>query len=158
MNPDLIVVADATRAHLYARDADGTLRSLAVLEHPQSRLKAVELEDDRLGHDRTDRRPGGVSFEPRLDPRRKTRLRFAHEVAQRIEQALAAGGHGRLVLFAASPFLGQLKQELTPAGYKALHCALDTDLTAFAHRELAERVAHALQEHDRPTPIDGSSH
>ena len=146
MKNEWILIANASVARLFSRDLDSDpLVPLHSFEHAESRLKASELADDRLVHDSNDWRPGGVSFEPRLDPRRKQHLEFACELAQRLDEGLAGGDCGRITLYASSPFLGELKGQLSPAAKKALHAAVVVDLTSYGLRELEERIAHELQ-------------
>ena len=146
MKNEWILVANASVARLFSRASDkGPLLPLHSFEHAESRLKASELADDRLVHDSNDWRPGGVSFEPRMDPRRKQHLKFARELAQRLDQGLAGGDCGRITLYASSPFLGELKGQLSPAAKKVLRAAVVVDLTSYGLRELEERIAHELR-------------
>ena len=121
-------------------DSGTDLWHVHSFEHAESRLKASELADDRLGHDSTDGRPGGVSFEPRTDLHRKQHLKFARELAQRLDAGLAGGDCDRITLYASSPFLGELKGQLSPAAKKVLRAAADVDLTSYDLRELEERT------------------
>ena len=146
MKNEWILIANASVARLFSRESDsGPLVPLHTFEHSESRLKASELADDRLGHGSADRRPGGVSFEPHMNPRRKEHLHFAHTLAQRLDEGLASGDCGRITLYASSPFLGELKGQLSPAAKKVLRAAADVDLTSYGLRDLKERIAHELQ-------------
>ena len=146
MKNEWILIANASVARLFSRESDSdALLPLHSFEHPESRLKASELADDRLVHDSNDWRPGGVSFEPRMDPRRKQHLKFARELAQWLNQGLAGGDCDRITLYASNPFLGELKGQLSPAAKKALRAAVVVDLTSYGLRELEERITHELQ-------------
>ncbi len=145
MKPDLVLIASASQARLFARPSpDGDLQPLSSFAHPEGRLKASALGDDRPGHGASDERPGGVSFTPREDLHKKERVRFARELADRLDESLRTGTYGRIAVFAGSPFLGELKKELSPAAGKALQAAIDLDLSAFEGRELAHRVQAEL--------------
>lgn len=151
MKPALIVTANAAHARLFLRDGPGDpLRPLAVLEHAASRRKASGLEDDRLGHDCMDQRPGGVSHVPRTDPRRKEHLRFADELAQLIDDLLREDGCGTLFVLASDPFLGELKGSLGAAARRALRQALPLDYTALDVGELEQRLPHVLSPRASP--------
>ena len=129
-----------------SRESDSDpLLPLHSFEHAESRLKASELADDRLVHDSNDWRPGGVSFEPRMDPRRKQHLKFARELTQHLAEGLASGACERITLYASNPFLGELKGQLSPAAKKVLRAAVVVDLTSYGLRELEEHIAHELQ-------------
>ena len=110
------------------------------MEHLESRLKGSQLADDRPGHEATDNSSGGNRYEPRSDVRRKDHQRFAPEIARRLDAALAADEFSALWLFASSPFLGELKAQLSDAGDKRVQLALDSDLTALGLTEIEQRL------------------
>ena len=66
--------------------------------------------------------------------------RFAREIAHRLDAGLAAGEFSALWLFASSPFLGELKAQLSDAVNKRVHLALDSDLTALGLAEIEQRL------------------
>ena len=141
MKPQWILVANASLARLFSRGSPtGHLVPLTTMEHPESRLKGSELADDRPGHEATDHSSGGNRYEPRSDVRRKEHQRFAREIAERLETGLAAGEFSTLWLFASSPFLGELKAQLSDAVVKRLQLALDSDLTSFGLAEIEQRL------------------
>ena len=141
MKRQWILVANASLARLFSRDSPtDPLVPLATLEHPDSRLKGSQLADDRPGHEATDNSPGGNRFEPRSDVRRREHERFAREIAARLDAGLAAGEFDALCLFASSPFLGELKAQLSEAVDKRVQLALDSDLTALGLAEIERRL------------------
>lgn len=152
MKPDLILIANSRIARLFTRaSADEPLVPLATLDQPDAHLKPSEAGGDRPGHGSSDSRPGGVAFEPRLDPQRKSDLKFAHAVSHRVDEALA-GGCGRLVLFASNPFLGELKSVLSEGAARHLASAINLDLTSFGLDEVEHRIASALAATHAPGP------
>lgn len=147
MKRQWIVVANAAHARLFRRvSPSDPLIPLSVLEHPESRLKASELGDDRPGHEANDITPGGNRYEPRTDVRRKEHQRFAHEISQRLDAGLAAGEFDTLVVYASSPFLGELKDQLSEAVQKHLQVTCDRDLTSFGLDEIERRLQDDLAE------------
>lgn len=143
MKQDWILVANAARAGLYAREAPGEhLRLLQSMEHAESRLLAGELDSDQLGHENADQHHGGgVSFEPRTDPRRKEHQRFARQLAQHLSEGVRSGQCVGLTIFASSPFLGELRALLDAPTQHVLRASADLDLTACDARELEQRLA-----------------
>ena len=130
-----------TRTPLFSRDSPtDPLVPLATMEHPESRLKGSELADDRPGHEATDNSSGGNRYEPRSDVRRKEHQRFAREIAERLEAGLVAGEFSALWIFASSPFLGELKAQLSEAVDQRVQLALDSDLTSFGLAEIEQRL------------------
>ena len=141
MKREWIVLANASHARLLSRDsATDPLVPMATLEHPESRLKGSQLADDRPGHEATDNSSGGNRYEPRSDVRRKEHQRFAREIAHRLDAGLAASEFNAVWLFASSPFLGELKAQLSDAVNKRVHLALDSDLTALGLAEIEQRL------------------
>ena len=141
MKQQWILLANASHARLLSRDsATDPLVPLATLEHLESRLKASHLADDRPGHEATDNSNSGNRYEPRSDVRRKEHQRFAREIAHRLDAGLAAGQFSTLWLFASSPFLGELKAQLSDAVNKRVHLAIDSDLSALGLAEIEQRL------------------
>jgi protein required for attachment to host cells len=146
MKPQWIVVANASLARFFKRDSPtDPLVALLTMEHPESRLKGHELADDRPGHEATDNSIGGNRFEPRSDPRRKEHRRFAREIAEHLDDALAEDGFKSLWICASDPFLGELKAELSDAVRHRLQLALDSDFTSFGVAELERRLHDTRQ-------------
>ena len=144
MKRQWILLANASHARLLSRDsAAEPLMPVATMEHPESRLKASQLSDDRPGHEATDNSSGGNRYEPRSDVRRKEHQRFAREIAHRLDTGLADGSFSVLWLFASSPFLGELKAQLSDAVNKRVQHALDSDLTALGLSEIEQRLLDA---------------
>ena len=142
MKTQWIVVANASHARLLRRDSPSDpLISLQTMEHPESRLKGSQLADDRPGHEATDNSSGGNRFEPRSDPRRKEHRRFAREIAERLDDALAEDEFKSLWICASDPFLGELKTALSDAVRHRLQHTVDSDFTSFDVGELDRRLS-----------------
>lgn len=144
MKPNWILIANATNARLFQHEGDGPIVLFASFPHPESRSKVSELAGDRAGHERSDRSYGGTSYEPRMDAKRKEHERFARQVAEYLEQAALQNTFASLAVFAASPFLGELKAHLGDATRKLVSGAHDVDLTSVGVTELKRRIAHEL--------------
>jgi protein required for attachment to host cells len=148
MKQELIVIANSTEARLFTRETDrDPLKPLPTLEQPDGHIKPSATGKDRPGHGGSDNHPGGVNFAPRMDPKRKRHLQFAHQLSQQVDHALASGECDRVSIFAACPFLGEFKGQLSPAATKALRMAVDLDLTSFGLSEIERRVAAELHAH-----------
>ena len=144
-----IMVANASRARVYERDPDSAkLTERSGFIHPQSRQKVGELQYDRAGHTEhgfgTSGR-GSTQYEPPTDAHERERTKFARELAQFVEAAVLDHRCPGWMLFASSPFLGELKAQLGDAASKALIAAEPVDLTAWGERELARRVIDVLE-------------
>lgn len=149
MKPDWILVANSAHARLLERETGSPTVVVQSFQHPQSRLKTSDLVTDHAGHEDTDRSYGGSSFQPRTEPKRKEHERFARELADFLEQAAGDGRYRAVMLFASSPFLGELKAELGSATQRLLASTHDMDLTSFGLSELERRIEHELEEPQR---------
>ena len=143
-----IVVANASRARVYERDPDtAKLTERSDFIHPQSRQKVGELQYDRAGHTEhgfgTAGR-GSAQYEPPTDAHTRERSKFAREVAQFLDAAVLEHRCPGWMLFASSPFLGELKAQLG-ASAKSLIAAEPRDLTSWSEAGLERRVIDVLE-------------
>lgn len=145
MKTNWIVVANASRARICECDEPGgKLREVGDFVHPASRQSGTALGAERPGQAHRSlgqATPGGTGFEPRTDVHKKEHERFARELAQAVDEALASGRAGTVMLVASNPFLGELKAQLGPAASKAVSATLAHDLTSLDLRELRARLA-----------------
>jgi len=140
MKPDWILVANASEARLLQRQPGHPLALLQAFHHPESRRHSSELGDDASGRQAGDRLYGSAAFEPRLSPHKKEHLHFAQALAGVLEQGADAGTCERIHLFAASPFLGELKAALHEGARARLAGAHDLDLSALSAVQIEERL------------------
>jgi len=77
---------------------------------------------------------------------RKEHQRFARELAQRLEQGVRQGRCDAVTVFAASPFLGELKQVLGEATLRQLTGAHAVDLSMVGSAEIARRIRDVLEQ------------
>lgn len=150
METQWILVANASLARLLRRGGDGEpMVPVTTFEHPEGRMTGRELGTDRVGHDASSHRPGGVMLEPRTDAHRKEQQQFAQQLAKELERGLEAHECGSILLFASPLFLGILKAELPAQVAKAVRLATDVDLTSYGLSELEQRVARELAAKER---------
>ncbi len=146
-----VVVANAARARFFERDAENkAMRELASFVHPQSRLKGQALGHDRPG--KAHKGSASTAFPPHTDLHQKEHAEFAHELAQRLEEAALAHRYPRLAIVASNPFLGALKAQLGAATHKLLQATVALDLTPHEGAELEHRIAQALQAAEAAAP------
>lgn len=135
-----LVVANAARARIL--EETGHAKSYverADLVHPASRNKGTDLGADRAGH-AIGSGSAGTAYTSRTSPRERERDRFAREVAEMLNQAIASGDCAGWVLAASNPFLGHVKSHLTPNARKALLATLPDDLTGLSNAQIADRI------------------
>jgi protein required for attachment to host cells len=149
MKRNWTVVGNGARARvLEESDRVGRYTHVADLVHPQSRQKGIDLADahggDRPGHFvGPGHGPGSSSYAPRTDPREREHERFAHEVAQVLNQGVAGGRCAGLTLVASDPFLGELKAHLSVQARKLLLRTVSSDCTLLRDEEVARRLGWA---------------
>jgi protein required for attachment to host cells len=116
--------------------------------HPPTNLASQPPVGDRSGdagkgHGRTGH--AGTQFEPHTDARAKERGNFARQLADYLNEGVAAQRCNGLVLIASNAMLGELRPLLNSAAEKALKSSVASDLTSFQGPELTKRINQALQ-------------
>ena len=142
-----ILVCDASRARLFQMEQADRLELLEELEHPASRARIRDLMADangrkpngQAGH-RNNHRPGAA---PDTDAKEVEAMKFAQELAERLDKGRVERQFDRLVLAAPPHFLGLLKATLDDQVQKRLAHTVDKDLTGIQARELPERLSLA---------------
>jgi hypothetical protein len=121
MKPDWTLIANATRARLLQQETGAPMVILESFIHPRGRGK---LDADDTEHSE-----------------------FARELAHLLEQEAQLDHFDSLTIFASSPFLGEITDELRKATRRRLAGTHELDLTSFGLSELEERIAHELALH-----------
>ena len=146
MDRTWIVVANAARARLCEYDPrDGSLTELADFVHAPGRQKGSDLATDRPGHTEKGQASVRTSFEPHTEVHHKERVRFARELAQHLDDAVAQRRCPAVALIASNPFLGELKAQLGGVATKLIVATAPTDLTHCDMAELTRRVSEILE-------------
>lgn len=115
--------------------------------HPKASLEGQASRGDLTGaagkgHGRTAH--AGTQFEPHTEAHAKERARFARELADYLNEGVAAQKCNALVLVASSPMLGELRPCLSPAAEKVVTRAIVADLTLYEGPELKALIDEAL--------------
>ena len=120
---------------------------LEELEHPASRAKSRDLMADMNGRKpngqpghRSNHRPGAA---PDTDAKEVEAMKFAQELAERLDKGRLEHQFDHLVLAAPPHFLGLLKATLDDQVQRRLAHTVDKDLTGIQARELPERLSLA---------------
>jgi protein required for attachment to host cells len=141
-----VVIADAARAKIYVNEGPG--RGLALV--PDSEVEAELPASHDIGSDRpgvgfssADGRRHGI--EPKSDPHRILKARFANSLAEDLDRRLAEGSFDRLVLVAPPAFLGDLRQALSDRLRQVIEAEIAKDLTKMPEAELHEHLADTIR-------------
>lgn len=149
MDKEWVMLANASRARIYARDPEqGRLSELDDFVQPQARQMDRELSNARAGHVEKGHGASGrgsTQLEPRTGAHDKAHEQFARQLAEHIDSALQDKRCGSWVLIASNPFLGHVNAHLSQRAEKALRAKVVSDLSSFSGPELERRVSEALQ-------------
>lgn len=142
-----ILVANGSLARFFSRPGAGEpLVPLETVDFPEGRLKGVDLERDRQGHESSDNSSAAAYFEPHTDLHKKRMHQFSHQLARRLDAGLAAGDYSSLWLVASSPFLGELKAALSHPVSERVRWVHEADYTSLGVGALEDRL-HEQRRH-----------
>lgn len=145
MGTTWILVADASRAQLYAHEKTGSgLNLIQEFVHAESRMKASEIASDRAGHQQSKGIGHGALVE-RTDPKKYEAERFAVELAQAIEKGRTKNAFEQLVLSAPAQFCGLLNQHLSSNTRDLISANIDKDYTQLPQKELIARLSEHVR-------------
>lgn len=138
-----ILVANATTARLYARDAlNQGLTEIRTLVHPEGRLKNAELSSDRAGHMQSSG-DGHGARQPRSEPKQNEAAYFARDLAQLLLRGRTAGDCQKIMLVAPAAFLGLIKAALDGPTAKLVTAHFEKDYTQVGAGQLATLIQSA---------------
>jgi protein required for attachment to host cells len=140
-----IVVADQAEAILYDR-ATPTQRptEVARLADPAAHLHDRDFSSDRPGRSYESVGRARHAIERENDPRQREAVRFAREIASRLELDRRSGQYDQLVVVAGAAFLGMLRAELAPATRACVVQEVAKDLVHSAPASLARYLPESL--------------
>jgi len=139
-----VLVADATRARIFAREKKfGPLEELNTMVHPESRLQRQSLVSDRPGQVQESAGAGESANEEPTDPKLTESIEFARDVSQQITQGRTDNAFEGLILVAEPKFLGLLRKHLDAHTEKVVKHEIPKNMT----REDTKSIARLLDEH-----------
>lgn len=140
-----IVVADATRGRILAASGrSDPLTNVEQMIHGESRLRDTERISDRPGRAFDSFGGGRHAMETQTDPAEQDAIRFAAEIARRIEQGRTNGDFDNLVLVAPPRFLGHLRKSLSGGAAKCVKAEIHKEFTLLDDEDIRMRLADYL--------------
>ncbi len=140
-----ILIADGARARIFANHGPG------------KGIEAVDggtfATDHRPDRDIMSDKPGRAfesvgdtrhAYEPRHDPHRELKRSFSGELADMLDEKLAAKVFDRVILVAPPAMLGDLRSALSAHLKAAVYAELDKDLTKTPEAELPQHLGAVL--------------
>lgn len=139
-----IAIADGEHARIVQPDADNEPRTLNALDAAAAHHPSRELATDRPGRAFESAAPGRHAYEPRHDPHELEKERFAHLVAEELNEAAERDAFDELVVAAPARALHEICRALGANAAGRLVGTVEKDLTKVPNHELASHVAEWL--------------
>lgn len=140
MKPFWILVADSSRARIFAADTPSSpLEELEDIAHTEGRLHDREITADlpgRMRHAGGAGSVGGHAYDPSSDPKKYEASHFAHSIAQHLEEAHNKNEFEQLVIIAEPSFLGMLRNNLSEQLKKVVCLELDKSITTHSAADI----------------------
>ncbi len=136
-----VLAADAARARIFsAESSHGGLKEVADLVHPQSRVHARDAASDEPGttFDRVGQGQHAMGNE--VDPKNEEAIRFAKEVATKLDAGRTARQFEKLYVVASPKFLGALRAALSEPTRKLVAAEIDKNLVAHGIEEIRAQL------------------
>lgn len=140
-----VVVADRSAARIFsAPTPTGALDELESLENPEGRMPARELTSDLPGRAFDSAGAGRHAMESEVGPREQAAVKFARQLAGRMESARSRGEVERLIVVAAPEFLGLLRDALGSATRQAIEAEFPLNLMKMTPAEIRGHLPEKL--------------
>jgi protein required for attachment to host cells len=134
--PDLILVADGNHARMIAHESkgDSVLWTMHCREPSRPPTKAFD------GH-------GEPPNQQRTGPQRAAQLAFAREVADKVEETLAAASFRKFVVVAPPRTVGDLRREFCDTVLEAVTGEVEKDLVSLADSDVVAQLSRSSMVH-----------
>ncbi len=139
-----IVVANSTYSKIYYAENTHKIIELKSFEHLESHMRANELMSDSLGRTTNVGLYGSQAMEEQTSLKTKESMVFARQIIAYLEEGCKKGECERLYLIASPPFLGHLREILTPHLAKLVHAEINKDLTQLTAEQIREYLPPVL--------------
>ncbi len=124
-----VVVATSARCRIFSQKAHAApLEPVSEFDDPTARLKPGEINSDRPGRTFDSNGKGRHAMGSTVNPVEQRSIRFAKQVAERLDRARQRNRFSRLVLVADPKFLGLLRHGLNPATRSRLTAEIGKNL------------------------------
>ncbi len=134
------LIADGEHARFVGADADNVLRAFRSFDSATAHLASRDLGSDRPGRDYESATTGSHGEEPRHDPHRLAKTKFAHFVADEAGIVAGEGEFDRLVLVAPAHCLRDIEDALDANTAAMVTGRLAKDLVKTPDHELSPHL------------------
>lgn len=140
-----ILVADQSQARIYeAAKPLGPLAEIEHLEHAIALKREGEIGSDRPGRAFDSVGGGRHAMQPEVDAKEVGAMRFAKEIATRLEKGRTSDQFDRLVLVAGPHFLGLLRQALSAGLTDLVTAEIPKNLGQYDAKEIRAHLPERL--------------
>jgi len=139
-----VLVADSASALLYEQRGKADVKLHKTFSHPESQKKGTELASDRPGHNQS-KGDGHGAYVDSTSPKEYEADRFAHELANTLEQGRTKNKYSDLVLVAGPQFYGLLNKHLNKHVTAMISQHIDKGLTNIPEHERVSRLTNSLK-------------
>ncbi len=136
-----LLVANSSLARIFKIEKGHSLVEITVLEHPESRLRNLDLVSDKPGRDFESAGLGRHGLDSGITPKQHEFTIFAKYLADYLETARHLGKFERLYIFAGPTLLGLLRQALHPETIKLIKDEVNKDITHLKPEEIASHLS-----------------
>jgi len=145
MSKDWIVVADKNRCRIFQQtNRNGSLEEIADLVAPTTRLKNQDINTDRHGAAFDSGGQGRHAMGSSVEPVEQEAIRFAKEVAAKLDSGRQQNSFTRLYVIAEPRFLGYLRQNYSRPLKETIAAEIDKDWTMQPPDEIRNRLREAV--------------
>jgi protein required for attachment to host cells len=139
-----IVVANSSQLKIYRAENAQNLVEHVLLFNEQSHLAVHDLVSDKQGQENRMSCWGSDTNEPKTPVKLKEANFFADSIAHFLEKGYNAREVERIYIIAKAPFLGCLRNAITPHIAKLVHAEINKDLTHLSPQEIREYLPPVL--------------
>lgn len=145
MSKDWIAVADKNRCRIFQQASrNGALEEITVLVAPATRLKNQDINTDRPGSAFDGSGQGRHAVGGSIEPVEQEAIRFAKEIANRLDSGRQQNSFARLYIVAEPRFLGHLRQHYTRPLKDTIAVEIDKDWTLQSAEQIRNRLREAV--------------
>lgn len=139
-----IVVANSSYSKIYRAENAHKIIDFKTLEHAESHMHAQDLVSDCQGRTTRSTLFGTDTMSERTSIKTKESMHFAQQIVACLEEGCKNGDCERLYIIAKAPFLGHLREALTPNLAKLVHAEVSKDLTQLTPEQVREYLPPVL--------------
>lgn len=136
-----IMVANGSLSKIFHNN--GSKLRIKLLQEASSalaHLSSKELRISKPGRVYESANPARHAIEPKTDPHRKEKIRFAHNIASLLNEGATSHKFNELILIAPPEFLGDIRAQLIKHALKLIKKEINKDLTHLKEKEILSYI------------------